>query len=165
MKPTSLCLVQMGEKGLELVEAYPKTYSKEVLNQIVIKSMPLNAKEGDFSSATVGPAVLSGYVFSIPSIQGRDNIASLVAVFESMKYNPETIRKIFSYIIIELKKNDLVSIDTLKALLPKLYSGITQGQLRIKISSVVTLDFSIQDEEQIDEKKKSLDDFRNKMWK
>lgn len=165
MKPTSLCLVQMGEKGLELVEAYPKTYSKEVLNQIAIKSMPLNAKEGDFSSATVGPAVLSGYVFSIPATEGRNNIASLVAVFESMKYNPESIRKIFSYIIIELKKNDLVTIDTLKALLPKLYTGISQGQLRIKISSVVTLDFTLEEDEEVNEKKKSLDDFRNKMWK
>ena len=81
MKPISLCLVHMGNKGLELVEAYPKVLPVNILNEIVTKSMPMGAKEGDFTSNTIGQSAFSGYIFSLPSDTGRSNIASLIAVF------------------------------------------------------------------------------------
>ena len=117
VKPVSLCLVQMGSKGLELVKAYPNVLPEEILNQIVIKSMPFNAKNGDFASSTVGDTVFSGYIFSVPSENERDNIASLVAVYNNMNYDSNSIRKVFAFTITELKKNNVADIETLSKII------------------------------------------------
>lgn len=164
MKPVSLCLIRMGQKGLELVDTYPEVLPKEALNQIAVKSMPFNARDGDFSTSTVGDNVISGYVFAVPSQEGRSNIASLVAVFDSLKFDPETIKKVFSFTITELKKNNLIEIDTLSKILPNLYKGLAKKQLKIKISSVVTLEFDFREEEE-EEKAKELDKFSKEIWK
>ena len=165
MKPASLCLIQMGNQGLELVTAYPKAFPDEIMNEVTIKSMPLNAKEGDFTSNTIGNLAISGFVFAIPSNEGRSNIASIVAVFEDMKYNPENIRKVFSYTIFELKKNELISMETLTEILPKLYTGLMKGRLQVKISSVVTLNFAFDDEEEAEDGQQKIDRLKSQMWK
>ena len=165
MKPISLCLVQMGQKGLELVKSHPDVLPTNVLNQIVIKSMPMSAKDGDFTSSTVGDTVFSGYIFSVPSTVGRDNIASLVAVFNNMKYNSEIIQKVFSFTIDELKKNNLADIGTITKILPNLYTGLADGQLRVKISSVVTLEFDIKEKKEDDKDIEAIDGFGKDLWK
>jgi len=165
MKPISLCLVQMGKTGLELVKAYPNVLPEDILNQIVIKSMPFNAKEGDFTSSTVGDAVFSGYIFSIPSPGDRDNIASLVAVYNNMNYDNKAIRKVFAFTISELKKNNVADIDTLMKILPNLYTGLVEGRLKIRISSVVTIEFDLQYEDEKDKDMESLNGFGRDLWK
>ena len=165
MKPISLCLVQMGQKGLELVKAYPDVLPEETLNQIVLKSMPMGAKEGDFTSSTAGDTVFSGYIFSIPSKVGRSNIASLVAVYNDMKYDSETIRKVFSYTVTELHQKKLDDVETITKIMPNLYKGITEGQLKIKISSVVTLEFNFQEEKAKDKNGEAINGFTKDFWK
>lgn len=165
MKPLSLCLVQMGQKGLELVKAHPDVLPLNVINEIVIKSMPMSAKDGDFTSSTVADTVFSGYVFSVPSDTGRDNIASLVAVFNDMKYNSEIIQKIFSFTVSELKKNNLADINTITKILPNLYTGLADGQLKVKISSIVTLEFDIKDKKDNDLDQEAIDGFGKDLWK
>jgi len=54
MKPISLCLVQIGNKGIELVNSYPNVLPTEVTNQIILKSMPFGAKHGDFITTNSG---------------------------------------------------------------------------------------------------------------
>lgn len=165
MKPISLCLVQMGNKGLELVKAHPNALPKEILNQITIKSMPLGAKDGDFTSNTIGETVFSGYVFSLPTREGRDNIASLVAVYDNMRYDREAIRKLFSFTITELRKHNLVELQTIEKILPKLYTGLIEGHVKVKISSVVTLEFDFKREEEIDKDQEALNGFKKDAWK
>ncbi|NHJ46668.1 MAG: hypothetical protein FK733_02660 [Asgard group archaeon] len=165
MKPVSLCLVQMGSKGLELVKAYPNVLPESVIDQIVIKSMPFNAKNGDFSSSTLDNTVFSGFVFSVPSQVGRDNIASLVAVYNDMKYDTETIRKVFSFTISELKKYNVADIETVSKILPNLYNGLAEGQLKIKISSIVTLEFDFKQKEEKDSDEDSINSFGKDLWR
>lgn len=164
IKTVSLCLVQMGQKGLEMVEAYPKSLPEEVYNKLVLKCMPLGAKDGEFTTTQVDDYIYSGYVFTIPSNDTRSNIASLAAIFDENISNPANLKKIFAYTINELRQNNLVSIETLKGILPSLYKGINEGHLKIKISSVVTLEFEFSDEENNNEVEKKLNDMRNEMW-
>lgn len=155
----------MGKKGLELVKTYPKTLPQDLLNQIVVKSMPFSAKEGDFTTNTVENNVFSGYVFSIPEHEGRKNIACLVAVYRNMKYNAEAIKKIFSFTITELKRNDLIDLETLTKILPNLYKGIVDGHLKVNISSVVTLEFDFKKKRHQDKDQEALNELRDDIWK
>ena len=152
----------MGQKGLEIVEAYPRSLPDDIYNKLVLKCMPLGAKEGEFTTTQVDDYIYSGYVFTIPSEDSRANIASLAAIFDQNISNPGNLKKVFAYTIDELRKNKLVNITTLKSILPNLYKGINEGHLKIKISSVVTLEFDFEDnDDKIDDKVK---DIRNEMW-
>ena len=48
MIPISILLVHMGSRGLEMVKAYPDVLPQGIINQIVLKSMPLGAKKRGF---------------------------------------------------------------------------------------------------------------------
>ncbi|MBD3189255.1 MAG: hypothetical protein GF308_01350 [Candidatus Heimdallarchaeota archaeon] len=163
MKPQALCFVNMASDGLNIVKAHPDIIPEEELKNIAIKSMPLGAKEGDFTTNTVGSSVISGYVFSIPRDNQRPNIASLVAIFKSMDFQPKVINKVFSFTISELKKHDLVSTQSIQEILPSLYDGLVKGQLKIKVSSIVTLEMTIGDDAK-DESKSHFQSFGDDIW-
>ncbi|NPE07156.1 MAG: hypothetical protein GNW80_02645 [Asgard group archaeon] len=164
MKPVSLCLVQMGDKGLELVKAHPNVLPKQVLNEITYKSMPMGAKPGEFSSATVGDLYYSSYVFSLPREDSRDNIAAIIAVFNNMKYNIEGIRKVFSFIIKELDTNKLLKTDIVEEIMPNLYKGFDSGHIKIKISSIATIDIDFAEKEEPEEKD-CTNDLEDDLWR
>ena len=112
LKPTSLCLIQMGQKGLELVKSFPAVLTSDELNKIIFQSIPFGSKEGDFVTRTVDNNVICGYVFSLPKIGvERANIATLTAVYDSMDFQPKHIKRIFTLIVKELQKNRILSID------------------------------------------------------
>ncbi|MHA1211286.1 MAG: hypothetical protein ACTSSH_02385 [Candidatus Heimdallarchaeota archaeon] len=163
IKPESLCLVQMGKAGLELVKSYPEVLSEDELNNIVLKSMPLGAKDGDFTTNTVGNNVLSSYIFSMPG-EERTNVASLVAVFNDMDHQPQIIKKVFSFTVTELKKNNYNNMDIFSELLPKLYAGLTSGHLKLKLSSVLTIDMEIDTGKEDPKDKDSFDDLSDDIW-
>ncbi|MFW9923818.1 MAG: hypothetical protein ACFFDW_11085 [Candidatus Thorarchaeota archaeon] len=147
LKPLSLCLVQMGEKGLELVKSYPDVLPRDIQNEIIIKSMPLGAKDGDFTSTILSDNnAISGYVFSIPIQNSRDNIASIVAVFDDTNYNTNNIRKLFSILVTELKKQNSFSTNILMEILPTLYRSFDTKNMKIKISSIVTVEIDFSDD-------------------
>ena len=106
MKPISLCLTHMGKTGLELVSTYPDVLPQPLINEIVMKSMPMSAKEGDYSSSTAEGIVFESYIFHVPG-EERNNIASLIAVFDNSEYNRQSIRKFFSFTVTELQKHKL----------------------------------------------------------
>jgi hypothetical protein len=128
--------------------------------------MPIGAKHGDFITTTVGANTITGYVFKLPSVEGRDNLASIVAVYDNDEYNPAQLKKVFSFTLSELEKNDLVSMDTLTDILPQMYKGISKGQLKIKISSVVTLEFKFEgDEKKGSEADNIVSNVKNELWR
>ncbi|NHJ86011.1 MAG: hypothetical protein FK734_11155 [Asgard group archaeon] len=138
----------MGKKGLEMVKTHPEVLPNDISNEILLKSMPLGAKEGDFTSNIVSnDNAFSGFVFKIPSETDRDNIASIVAVFDNASYNINNVRKIFSTLIGELKNNKAVSIDLLINILPTIYNAFGSKNMKIKISSVVTVQIDIENED------------------
>ncbi|MBD3190302.1 MAG: hypothetical protein GF308_06645 [Candidatus Heimdallarchaeota archaeon] len=149
-----------------MVEAHPKVLPSEVTQQVAVKCMPLGAKHGDFLTTTVGSNTITGYIFAVPSETGRDNLASLVAVYNNDNFNPNELKKVFAFTLNELAKHDLVNLKTLKNILPEMYKGISKGKLKIKISSIVTLDFSFEDEEeQSDETKEIVSGLRDELWR
>ncbi|HUT81608.1 MAG TPA: hypothetical protein VMZ29_10450 [Candidatus Bathyarchaeia archaeon] len=166
MKPTSMCLVQMGNKGLELVKSYPDVLPQTIIDEIVVKSMPLGAKDGDFTSNVISEDnAFSSYVFSIPSTFGRDNIGSLVAVFDNTNYSANDVRKLFSIIISELRNNNAVDITILAEILPTIFKSFGNKNVKIKISSVVTVEIDFTDEEKpMDTKEKIAKSLSDDMW-
>ena len=109
MYPVSLCLVTMTRNGLEIVKPFPNVLlPKDLISEIQIKSMPLGAKNGDFTTNILkNEYAISSFVFRVPSQKGRDDIASLVALFDNRDYYSNIIRKRFSITIGELKKNNI----------------------------------------------------------
>ncbi|NHJ48714.1 MAG: hypothetical protein FK733_13095 [Asgard group archaeon] len=167
MKPISLCLIQMGDKGLELVRAFPDVVPSHTLTEIITKSMPMGAKDGDFTSNVIGEKnAFSGYVFAIPSTIGRSNIASICAIFDNSSYDVNSVRKIFSLIINEMKKYDVIKTDILYKILPTLFKSFESDKITIKISSVVTIEIdNTGRDEPVEPLKKSVNNFESDMWK
>ncbi|RLI68412.1 MAG: hypothetical protein DRP02_04435 [Candidatus Gerdarchaeota archaeon] len=151
MKPTNLCLTSIGKSGLELVTVVPDTIPNIILNEIVLKSMPLSAKAGDFASSTVEGYQIECFIFSVPSDE-RQNIASLVAIYDNPNYDRDTVRKFFSTIM-ELQRYNMSDTNTFSKILSSMLEGLKKGKVKIKISSVVTLEFNFDD----DSKKKKKD--------
>jgi len=166
MKPISLCLTHMGKTGLELVSAYPDVLPQPILNEIVLKSMPMSAKEGDYSSSTAEGIVFESYIFTVPG-EERNNIASLIAVFDNSEYSRTSIRKFFSFTVAELQKNKLGDTNTIEKILPNMFDGLAKGHVKIKISSVVTLDFdfSHKEKKEKDRGEEFLDAIKDDMWR
>ncbi|NHJ84504.1 MAG: hypothetical protein FK734_03530 [Asgard group archaeon] len=166
MKPMSLCLIHMGSKGLELVKAYPEVLPQTIINEIIVKSMPLGAKDGDFTSNVISEDnAFSSYVFTIPENIGRDNIGSLVAVFDNTNYNTNDVRKLFSVLISELRDNSAVNTKILAEILPTIYKSFGDKSVKIKISSVVTVEIDFaEDEKHLDSKDKIAKSLSDDMW-
>jgi hypothetical protein len=156
----------MGKKGLELVTAYPDVLPEPIINEIVLKSMPMSAKEGDYSSSTAEGVIFESYIFAIHG-EKRNNIASLIAVFENTSYNRESIRKFFQFTVKELQKHDYADTDTIKTILPNMYEGLERGHIKIKISSVVTIDFdfSYKEKKEKSREEEFVDSLKGDLWK
>lgn len=160
MIPVSLILIQMGKSGLELVSAYPESLPKKELNKIVFKCMPLGAEDKDFITLTVEKRIISTFIFTIPR-KSRNNIAALTAVFISADYKPQFLERLFSYTINELQNKELLTIDLLSKILPKLYNGIVDRKYKIKINTEITLEYQ---DDQKDDEKNSFDSFSDDVW-
>ncbi|MHA1155581.1 MAG: hypothetical protein ACTSQK_05685 [Candidatus Heimdallarchaeota archaeon] len=151
MKPISLCLIQMGKSGLEIVKSYPQVLPDVTLNELTYKSMPMGAKPGDFTSTTIKDVAFSSLIFEIPSTTERNNIGSIVAIFNSAEYNIGGVKKVFSIVVNELQDKRLLQMDTLMGILPELYNGFQKGQFSVEISSIAKIEFKFTDESQDDE--------------
>ncbi|MBD3191820.1 MAG: hypothetical protein GF308_14330 [Candidatus Heimdallarchaeota archaeon] len=167
MKPISLCLVQMGKTGLEVVDTYPDVLPKDVLQELTYKSMPLTAKPGDFASTSVRDLAFSSYIFELPS-EGveRKNIGSLIAVYNSMEYNATSVKKAFTIVIDQLQHKNLLQIKVLEKILPNLFQGFKKGQFKIEISSVAKISFEFPDEDKDKDSLSSrVDNVSDDIWK
>ena len=167
MKPTNLCLVQMGKEGLEVISSYPDTLPGEVFNELAYKSMPLSAKPGDFTTATLNNLTFSSYIFEVPSIEERNNIASIVAVFNSMNYDQQQIKKVFSVIVEELQTKNVLQIEVVKSILPNVHNGLQKGYFTIEISSLakVSFDFRTDDDKSGSSASERADNVSDDLWR
>ena len=163
MKPLSLCLINMGTRGLELVKTFPDVIPADSMNQLVYKTIPMGSNPGDFASTTFNNLNLTSYIFRIPSADQRDNLASLVAVFDNTNYDSNAIKQVFSWVITELEKKDLLSTGTLQEVLPKLYKGFNKGTFKIEITSTSTITFDFPRESK-DKNDNAIDKLSDDLW-
>ena len=79
----------------------------------------------------------------------------------------KAIRKFFSFTVAELQKHKLGDTNTFEKILPNMFDGLNKGHVKIKISSIVTLDFdfSYKEEEKKDRGEEFLDAMKDDMWK
>ncbi len=131
----------MGARGLELVKSFPDVIPTDSMSQLVYKTIPMGSNPGDFASTTFNDLNLTSYIFRIPTADQRDNLASLVAVFNTTDYDATSIKQVFSWVVTELEKKDLLATSTLEGILPKLYKGFSKGQFKIEITSTSTIKF------------------------
>ena len=167
LKPLSLCLIQMGKTGLEIVKSYPEVIPQVTLNELTYKSMPMAAKPGDFTSTTIKDVAFSSLIFEIPSTTERNNIGSIVAIYSSADYNANAVKKVFSIVVNELKDKKLLQMDTLNGILPKLYTGFHKGEFSVEISSVAKIQFKFTDEaeEETDSISKRANNVSEDIWR
>jgi hypothetical protein len=153
----------MGKNGLELVRSYPEVLTTDELNDVIVKSMPMGSKDGDFTTSTAGSNYISGYIFALPS-EERTNVASLVAVFNNDKYEQQVIKKVFAFTVQELRKNDLMDREMISNILNKIYDGLVKGKLSIKIHSETSLNLEINTGSS-DDNDDPFDEFGDDVWK
>jgi hypothetical protein len=129
--------------------------------------MPLSAKPGDFASTSVKDLAFSSYVFEIPSAgPERQNIGSLIAVYQSMSYNAHAVKNAFTVVIDQLQTKNFLEIKVLEKILPNLYQGFTKGEFIIEISSVAKIAFKFpSDDEDEDSLSSRVDNVSNDIWK
>ena len=164
-KPLCLCVSIMCKKGLEIDKVYPNILHQEIINEIALKSMPLGAKEGDFTTVTLSDKkIFSGLIFTVPHLLTRDNIASIIAVFESMSYNAEILQENFTLLVRSLKESNVISSDKVTDLLPELFEGIKLGKfdMNIKRGKNVAFDFSNLEAKFV--KKDKIKEFTSDVW-
>ncbi|NPE08727.1 MAG: hypothetical protein GNW80_10645 [Asgard group archaeon] len=155
----------MSKKGLEVTKVYPNILNQAIINEIALKSMPFGAKEGDFTTITLSDnKIFSGLVFTVPHLLSRDNIASLIAVFESMSYNAEILQENFTLLINSLKEFNVISSDKVTDLLPEIFAGIKleKFNLNIKRGKNITFNFTNLDAKFV--KKDKLKEFTSDVW-
>lgn len=150
----------MEQNGLVLVRAFPESLPKRECTKIVFKCMPLGAEDGDFITQTVEKRIISTFIFTTPG-KTRNNIAALTAVFASDDYQPQFLKRLFSYTINELQRRKLLDIDLLSKILPDLYNGIIERRYKVKISTEVTLEFQ---EKRKSNEKSAFDSFGDDVW-
>jgi len=129
--------------------------------------MPLSAKAGDYASSTVQGYQIECFIFSVPG-ENRRNIASLIAVYEDANYDRDIVRKFFSFTVAELQRYNLNDTNTFSKILPSMLEGLKKGRVKIKISSVVTLEFNFDDGTKKKEKDRGeefLDSLKGDVWK
>ena len=155
----------MSKKGLEIAEVVPNILNQEILKEIALKSMPLGAKEGDFTTVTLSDKkIFSGFIFTVPHLLTRDNIASLIVVFESMNYNTGIIQERFTELINSLKKHNVISVEKVNELLPDLFEGIITGKCRLSIKRGLDIDLDFTDLEAKFAKKDKIKEFTSDVW-
>ncbi len=154
----------MGTKGLEVVKVHPNILNEKTLNEIALKSMPLGAKENDFITVTLADKkVFSALIFTVPLQLGRDNIVSLIAVFESINYNAEIIQKNFVKIISNIKEIFDISIEVVSKLLHDIFEGIKREKFKLNLPSNITIDLDFSGLE-LKSKKDKVKNLTSDVW-
>ncbi|MHA1838130.1 MAG: hypothetical protein ACTSVH_09205 [Candidatus Heimdallarchaeota archaeon] len=100
--------------------------------------MKEDSKDNDFLFSAVGSKIITSYTFHVP--YESDIIkACFVFVFKSLDFNPQKINDYFAETIEKLKQNNMLDLEIIAQILPKLYSGFKKGDIKIKVKSSVSI--------------------------
>ena len=136
----------MKKTGPEIIATHPSHFfTNEDLQTIALKSIPLNAKDGDFSTlAYKEDLVIASYVFTIREEEGkRPDLFSICAAISVDEINPMHFKKIFESIINQLKEFHELNSKMLIALISRIYQTLNDGKTEIKITKTTTLKIEI----------------------
>ena len=142
----NISINKMTPTGPEIISSYPQNlFTKDDLKNITMKAIPLNAKNGDFSTFLLREEiVIASYVFNIKETKGqRPDLYCISGAMSSNDINPLQFKTIFESIINQLKEFKELNSNTIVALISKLYHTLNNGKTEIKITKTTTLKIEI----------------------
>jgi hypothetical protein len=163
----SLCLNKLEVDGPQVIAQYPANFfSNEELQEIPMKVIPLNAKDGDFTTIIFrNNLMIVSYVFTIQEDQGqRPSLMALSGTLDTTKLNPFEFKNIFESLIDQLGALNLKSAEFLGKILPKLYDSLSKGKSEISITKTVTLKIEISDQDEGPSTKQGRKNRSKGMW-
>ena len=163
MKPLVLCLIYLSDKGLKCIRNYPMNISNRDLNKVVTQSMKEDSKDGDFLFSAVGSKILASYIFHVP-YQSDIIQACFTFVYKSMDFNPQEINDYFTETVEKLKQNDMLDLETIANILPKLYSGIKKKDIKIKVKSQVSIQIKSERKKKRKPRKDIIESIGDDLW-
>lgn len=165
----NILINKMEPSGPEIISSHPpKTFSDEDLREISLKSIPLNAKDGEFSTFLFNEkTVIASYIFTIQKKENsRPNLYAICGALSPNELNPIHLKPVFASIIDQLKEFKELNTNTIVALTSKIFKTINDGKTEVKITKTTTLKIEIEKSE-LDKiknhKKKRLNSTKN-MW-
>ncbi len=158
-------LTAITELGPEVVLTSPEKVLGELEEkEISLKSMPMSGKDGDFISTYIENFHIAALLCSVPPIHEsydkRDTFTS-IGVFLDKDENPIPYRYIFETIVNECKKHKLLTLDTLKHILPQLYQFSRKNQISLYINTEKTITLTLTKEKT---EKTGIDLLNDALW-
>lgn len=152
----SLCINKLTSHGPEIIGQFPSDYfTNGELQEVPMKAMPLNAKEGDFTTILFRDnLMIITYIFTLDEGEGRPSILSLSAALDDTRINPFSFKELFGSIIGQLKSLELADTDFIVSLLPQLYQSLTSGKSEIRITKTVSIKIEFDGDMRPEEPKK-----------
>ncbi|MFX0103820.1 MAG: hypothetical protein ACFFCS_29930 [Candidatus Hodarchaeota archaeon] len=164
----SICINKLTTQGPEIIGQFPSDFFKNgELTEVPMKAMPLNAKEGDFTTILFRDnLMIITYIFTLQEEEGtRPSLLSLSAALDDTKINPFSFKELFGSIIEQLKNLELADTDFIVSLLPQLYQSLTAGKSEIRITKTVSIKIEFNgDIAPPEQKKKKKVDKSKGMW-
>ncbi len=168
----NICINKMLDTGPEIIASYPPDYfSDSEKKEISLKTIPLNAKNGDFTTlAFKDDLVIASYVFTIKeNPNSRPDLLAICASIESNNFNPMIFKDMFSSLIQQLKDSQVLTSKTIVALVSNLYRTLSEGKTEIKITKTTTIKVEISSDnlkeiEKAEKKKKKLQEKMKGVW-
>ena len=165
VQPMNICLILKGKSGLDLISVYPTLAKKINLEVILEKCMPPGAVNGDFITEIISNEIaIASYIFSEPIDYTNDNLAAIVAIFNTPHFDSKQVAYTFTNLISELKKAQVYLIESLKGLLPNLLKGLKVGYFSFKTSSQSTIEIKYRKPKEKENVNEVLRRFTEDVW-
>ncbi|MHA1126061.1 MAG: hypothetical protein ACTSO7_10805 [Candidatus Heimdallarchaeota archaeon] len=163
MKPLALCLIYLSNKGLKCIRCYPMNISNKDLKKIVKQSMKEDSKDDEFLFSAVGSKIIASYIFHVP-FEDAYIKSCFVFVFKSVDFNPQKINDYFIETIEKLRQNNMLDLELIANILPKLYSGFTKGDIKIKVKSSVSIEIKSEKKKKRTSRKDIIKQLSDDLW-
>ena len=150
-----------------MIAQYPSGFftDSEII-ELPMKVIPLNAKEGDFTTIIFREnLMIVSYIFTLQEqAHARPSLMAISATLDTDKLNPFSFKQLFESLIEQLSLLNLKSSDFLIKILPKLYDSLSKGQSEIRITKTVTLKIEITNGMSQPEEKRKRQNKSKGMW-
>lgn len=151
--------------GPEILLTIPRmSFSESEEKEISLKSMPMAGNRGDFISVHLGNYQIASLLLTAPSpeevLDPRDIFVS-IGFLLTRDENAVPYRSILEQLVAQLELHHLITINSLKKILPQLHRIFEQSTINIDLSEDVSFELSIGNQK---EEKTGLDLLDDALW-
>lgn len=162
----NICINKLEKSGPIILGQFPPKYFKDQdLIEIPMKVIPLNAKDGDFTTIIFrDDLIIVSYIFTLNNPQGRPSLFAISATIDETEINPFSFKQIFESIIEQFKSFGFLTENSIIDFLPKLYNAFNNEKTEIRITKSTSIKIEISEAAINKKKKKSRKNRSNGMW-